>query len=88
MAEIRIARTDTAHSPPSNTLALGAAFGIGIVWVLVGGMHLLSSIRGYGSGRFDWGLGFLLIGALLTAAGIAAMVATWWHLTRVTADHH
>jgi hypothetical protein len=88
MAEIRVAERDQPQRPPSNTVALGAGFGIGILWVLIAGRHLLSSMRAYANDRFDWGLGFLLVGGLLMAAGIAAMVATWWHLTRVMADRH
>ena len=72
--------------PPQNVVALGAGFGIGVFWVLMGGTSLWSSWRGYSNDRFDWGLGWGLVGVLLTAAGIAAMFGTWWHLTRVR-DH-
>jgi hypothetical protein len=48
---------------------------------------LWSSARGYLNGRSDWGLAWLLVGILLLAAGIAAMVGTWWHQTRVLREH-
>jgi hypothetical protein len=73
-------------SPPQNTAALGVGFGIGILWWLMAGISLYSSIRGYSNGRYDWGLLWGLVGVLLLAAGTAAMVGTWWHLTRVR-DH-
>jgi hypothetical protein len=72
--------------PPQNTTALGIAFGVGILWWLMAATSLYSSFRGYSNGRFDWGLTWGLIGMLLLAAGTAAMVGTWWHLTRVR-DH-
>jgi hypothetical protein len=74
--------------PPQNTTALGAGFGIGIVWILLGGMALWSAVRGYMNERHDWGLAFLLVGLLLTAAGTAALVGTWWHQTRVLRRGH
>lgn len=73
--------------PPQNTVALGVGFGIGILWWLMAGTSLFSSIRGYGNDRYDWGLVWGLVGMLLLAAGTAAMVGTWWHLTRVRTDH-
>ena len=75
------------NGPPRNTVALGAGFGIGILWVIMGVVSLKSSIRGYSNHRYDWGLAWGLIGLLITAAGTIAMVATWWHLTRVRDDH-
>jgi hypothetical protein len=69
-------------SPPQNTAALGVGFGIGILWWIMGITSLWSSFRGYGNERYDWGLAWGLIGLLLLAAGTAAMVGTWMHLTR------
>ena len=83
--------TDTHHArtiePPRNTVALGAGFGIGLTWVLLGFTALWSAARGYANDRYDWGLAWGLIGLLILAAGVCAMVATWWHLTRVRDDH-
>lgn len=73
--------------PPRNTLALGAGFGIGVLWITMGVFSLLSAARGYRNHRYDWGLTWGLIGLLITAAGAIAMVATWWHLTRVRDDN-
>lgn len=67
---------------PQNTVALGAGFGIGILWLVMAGTSLWSSARGYINGRTDWGLAWGLVGLLLLAAGTAAMVGTWLHLTR------
>jgi hypothetical protein len=72
--------------PPQNTAALGTGFGIGILWWVMGITSLWSSFRGYGNDRYDWGLAWGLIGLLLLAAGTAAMVGTWLHLSR-SQDH-
>ena len=74
---------------PQNTVALAAGFGVGIIWVIMAVTALWSSVRGYANERYDWGLVWAMIGVLLLAAGIAAMVGTWWHQTRVVGrDHH
>jgi hypothetical protein len=75
-------------SGPNNTVALGAGFGIGILWVVMAATSLWSGIRGYANDRDDWGLAWTLVGVLLLAAGLAAMIATWWHLTRVAETEH
>jgi hypothetical protein len=80
--------TSAASRAPQNTLALGAGFGIGIVWIILASMALWSSIRGFSNDRFDWGLAYGLVGVLLLAAGLAAMVGTWWHQTRVVGRGH
>lgn len=79
--------TTAQHGPPRNNAALLAGFGIGIFWVIMGITALWSSVRGYNNHRYDWGLAWGLIGLLITAAGMIAMIATWWHLTRVHDDH-
>jgi len=76
-----------AAKPPQNTLALGAGFGIGILWLLMAGTSLWSAARGFANDRSDWGVAWGLVGILLLAAGTAAMVGTWWHLTRHAEDH-
>jgi hypothetical protein len=35
--------------------------------------------------RGDWALAWGLVGVLLLAAGLAAMIGTWYHQTRVAA---
>jgi hypothetical protein len=72
---------------PEDTIALGAGFGIGVLWLVMAATSLWSSARGYLNGRSDWGLAWGLVGVLLLAAGIAAMVGTWWHQTRVLDEH-
>lgn len=74
--------------PPQNTKALAAGFGIGIFWLLMAGTSLWSSARGFGNDRASWGLAWGLVGILLLAAGTAAMVGTWWHLTRHADEDH
>lgn len=74
-------------SPPTNTAALLTGFGIGAFWLLMAFTCFWSSFRGYQHSRYDWGLLWGIVGALLAVAGIAAMVGTWWHLTRVARDH-
>lgn len=74
--------TESAQ-PPQNTVALGVGFGIGLLWWAMAVTCLWTAYTGYGNGRFDWGLIWGLVGLLLAGAGTAAMVGTWWHLTRV-----
>lgn len=73
--------------PPRNKVALIAGFGIGVVWIGLAVTALWSSARGYLRHRYDWGLGWGLVGLLLLGAGTAALIATWWHLTRVKSDY-
>ena len=76
-----------AARPPQNTTALGIGFGIGVLWLVMAATALWSSFRGYMNERWDWGLAWALIGLLLLAAGLAAMIGTWWHQTRVVDRH-
>jgi hypothetical protein len=80
-----IMASENSH-PPQNTVALGVGFGIGVLWWLMAGTAYWSAFRGYSNDRYDWGLAWALIASLLLAGGTAAMVGTWWHLTRVR-DH-
>lgn len=77
----------TTNEPPRNTVALGAGFGIGVLWVIMAGTSLWSSVRGYSNHRYDWGLAWGLIGLLLLAAGLISMIATWRHLTTSHDSH-
>lgn len=72
---------------PQNVGALAAGFGIGLLWVVFAVAVLISAIRAYANDRSDWFNVWGLVGVLLLAAGIAAMVGTWWHQTRVVRDH-
>lgn len=71
---------------PQNTAALGAGFGIGLLWLVFGATSIWSAARGFANGRSDWGVAWGLVGILISAAGIAAIVGTWWHQTRVADD--
>jgi hypothetical protein len=75
-------------SGPQNTTALAAGFGIGVLWLLMAASCLWTAFRGYANGRPDWALVWSLVGVLLAAAGIAAMVGTWIHQTRVVGHEH
>jgi hypothetical protein len=76
-----------APQPPRHTVALGTGFGIGVLWLIMAVTALWSAWRGGANDRPDWALMWAIIGVLLLAAGIAAMVGTWWHLTRVHDDY-
>lgn len=71
------------NQPTYSTAALATGFGVGLIWIVMAITALWSSVRGYLNQRDDWGLAWGLIGVLLLAAGVAAIVATWWHETRV-----
>lgn len=74
-------------SEPQNTVALAAGFGIGVLWLIMAITSLWSAARGFANDRADWGVAWGLVGLLLLAAGIAAMVGTWWHQTRNAEKH-
>lgn len=61
---------------------------IGVLWIAMAVTCLWSSARGYAQGRLGWGLAWLLVGTLLLAAGIAALIGTWWHMNRVRRAAH
>lgn len=66
-------------------------FVIGILWLAMAATAIWASARGYANDRSGWGLGWGLVGAFLTGAGLAALIGTWWHTFRVkrsTAHHH
>lgn len=44
---------------------------------------LVTSVRAYTNDRTGWGLAWMLVGLLLGAAGVSALVGTWWHVFRV-----
>ena len=86
MATTSHAPTHTKQ-PPRGGPGLLAGFGIGVVWVILSGISLWSAVRGYANHRYDWGLAWLVVGILIGAAGIIAMVATWHHLTTSHDSH-
>lgn len=63
-------------------------FVIGVIWLAMAANALWGSMQGYANGRDDWGLGWGLVGFFLLAAGLSALVGTWWHHFRVKRDHH
>lgn len=69
-----------------RTVVLAVGAGIGILWLGLAGVALVSAARGLANGRSDWALGWGLVGILLAAAGASAVVGTWWHQYRVLRD--
>ncbi|MBI4408589.1 MAG: hypothetical protein HY561_02695 [Gemmatimonadetes bacterium] len=76
--------------PPAQfrrTVVMAIGVAIGALWIAMATAALWSSVRGFSSGRSDWGLGWGLVGILLLAAGGAAIVGVWWHEYRLSRDH-
>ena len=71
-----------------NRLALAVGFGIGIVWIASALFILYNAIRGFSDRRPDYGMSWSLVGVFLLAAGISALVGTWWHQLRPGSQHH
>ncbi len=69
-------------------LAYAAGFGIGAIWVALAILTLRSAAQGFMYDRTDWGVGWGLVGILLLAAGLSAIVGTWWHQNRVKRARH
>lgn len=75
------------HNGFMRTLALGVGFGIGVLWIALGIAAFWTSARGLAHDRLDWGVGWGLVGLLITLAGASAIGATWWHQFRVKPGH-
>lgn len=71
-----------------RVMGAGAGFVIGLILLALAANAIWGSVQGYENGRSDWGLGWGLVGFLLLAAGLSAVVGTWWHNFRVRRDHH
>jgi hypothetical protein len=65
----------------SAVMAIGG--GIGLLWMGMAFLSLLSAMEGLRNARFDWLMGWGLVGGLLLLAGAAALAGTWNHLYRV-----
>lgn len=72
----------------SRSAAIIPGFIIGVLWLAMGATAIWSSVRGYGNGRPDWGLGWGIVAFFLTAGGLSALVGTWWHNYRVVRHDH
>lgn len=68
-------------------LAVGAGFGIGVLWIAMALYCLYSASTGAANSRPDYALAWGLVGTLLLGAGSAALVGTWWHILRKPAHH-
>ncbi|MEX0891984.1 MAG: hypothetical protein WEB88_07420 [Gemmatimonadota bacterium] len=75
------------HRLPQHTAGLAAGFGIGILWLVMAATSLWSAWRGWANQRSDWALAWGLVGLLLAAAGIVAMVGTWRFQMREGPEH-
>jgi hypothetical protein len=74
--------------PFPRAVAIIPGLAIGILWIAMAVTVLWTAARGYAHGRSDWGLGWGIVGLLLLAGGIAALVGTWWHNFRVVSRPH
>ncbi len=72
----------------SRGVATIPGFIIGVLWLAMAATTIWSSARGYANGRPDWGLGWAIVGFFLAAAGLSALVGTWWHNFRVARRDH
>ena len=70
-----------------NPMALATGFGIGILWIASALYILVHAIRGFMDHRPDYGMSWSLVGVLLLAAGVSAVIGTWWHLLRRPEAH-
>ena len=71
-----------------NKLALTVGFGIGLSWIVMALYILVNAFAGISDSRPDYGLAWGLAGILLLAAGVAALIGTWWHVLRLPAAEH
>lgn len=61
---------------------------VGVLWLAMAAAAISTSARGYAHDRSGWGLGWGIVGFFLLAAGLAALVGTWWHNFRVNRPRH
>ena len=73
------------HQP--NRMALLTGFSIGGIWVLAALYTIVRALGGFGDSRPDYGVAWITTGVLLLAAGVAAIVGTWWHQLRPRENH-
>jgi hypothetical protein len=66
-------------STEPNKIALGAGFGIAVLWILMALWCFKAALTGYGDDRSDYGLIWAIVGVLLMGAGAAAGFGTYWH---------
>lgn len=66
---------------------LGTGIVVGVLWLVMAGTSIWSALRGAANDRGDWALAWGLVGGLLLVAGLAAILGSWWHETRVHRDH-
>lgn len=77
------------HKEPNGIvwkLAMAFGLGLGALWIALGVIALASGGQGFGNDRSDWGVGWLLIGFFITAAGAASIIGTLWH-RRIVRQH-
>lgn len=74
-------------TPRPNPIALAAGFGIGVLWIAMALWCLISAVKGYADDRPDYGLIWSVVGILLMAGGISALIGTWWHQFALPRKH-
>lgn len=74
--------------PTPRTIATIPGLVIGALCLAMGIAAVWTSAAGYANHRAGWGLGWGIVGFFLVAAGLAALIGTWWHNSRspATAD--
>ena len=66
-----------------NLVAIGAGMLVGVLWLAMAIAALVSAFQGLANHRSDWWLAWFLVGVLLAAAGLSAILATLWHQFKV-----
>ena len=67
----------------NKTVVMAIGGTIGLLWIAMAVGSLLTAVEGFRLDRFDWAMGWGLVGGLLLIAGVAALAGTWNHLYRV-----
>ena len=66
-----------------SLVAIAAGIAVGVLWLLMASWSLVSAFQGLANHRSDWWLAWFLVGVLLAAAGLCAILATLWHQFKV-----
>jgi hypothetical protein len=77
---------DTNAERGAAPLGLLAGITVGVLWVILAAGALASAAAGARASRPDWLLGWTLVGVLLLAAGLSALIGSWLH-HRAAARH-
>jgi hypothetical protein len=76
------------YEQQQNRLAVIVGFGTGVTWIVAALYTLMRAFGGISNDRYDYGVAWTTAGLLLLAAGVAALIGTWWHHVRPASDAH